>query len=261
MHGHHMHFDSEEESTVGFYDRALMSRLMKFLAPHKYKFMLALILMLITATYTMITPYLQKVAIDDYIMPDKGLLLSTDLVFQNELDSGIISNNLRESFKSKKIKLSEKATISVEEAGSRWLITDSGRFHREKKYSVRREEDKLGIYTDGLLFSAGLPFLSDLDSKIFSDGLRRIFEENGITLSQNTSVSIRKGGERWLVVDGSERYLVKTEEGKLNVYNQGRLAGLVFVALLFMVWPFLMCLSLSDGATHWSGWGRILSMI
>ena len=121
MHGHHMHFDSEEESTVGFYDRALMSRLIKFLAPHKYKFMLALLLMLITAAYTMITPYLQKVAIDDYIMPDKGLLLSTDLVFQNELDRGIISNDLRQSLKSKKIKLSEKATISVEEAGSRWL--------------------------------------------------------------------------------------------------------------------------------------------
>ena len=71
MHGHgpHMHFDSEEESTVGFYDKVLMSRLLKFLAPHKYKFMLALVLMLITAVYHMITPYLQKIAIDDYIMP------------------------------------------------------------------------------------------------------------------------------------------------------------------------------------------------
>jgi len=71
MHGHgpHMHFDSEEESTVGFYDRALMSRLMKFLAPHKSKFILALVLMLITAIYNMITPFLQKIAIDDYIMP------------------------------------------------------------------------------------------------------------------------------------------------------------------------------------------------
>ncbi len=234
MHGPHMHFDSEEESTVGFYDKALMSRLMKFLAPHKYKFILALVLMLITATYNMITPYLQKVAIDDYIMPDKGLLLSTDPVFQNELDSGIISNSLRESFRSKKIKLSEKATISVEEAGSRWLITDSGRFLREKRYFIKREEGKLGIYTDGLLFSAGLAFLSDLDSKILPDGLRRIFGESGISLSQNASVSIRKESERWLVVDGNKRYLVKAEEGKLNVYNQGRLAGLAFVALLFM---------------------------
>jgi ATP-binding cassette subfamily B multidrug efflux pump len=71
MHGHgpHMHFDSEEESTVGFYDRALMSRLVKFLAPHRYKFALALVLMLITAVYHMVTPYLQKIAIDDYIMP------------------------------------------------------------------------------------------------------------------------------------------------------------------------------------------------
>jgi ATP-binding cassette subfamily B protein len=46
-----------------------MSRLMKFLAPHKNKFILALGLMLITAIYNMITPFLQKIAIDDYIMP------------------------------------------------------------------------------------------------------------------------------------------------------------------------------------------------
>ena len=49
MHGHHMHFDSDEETNVGFYDRALMSRLMKFLAPHKLKFIMALVLMFITA--------------------------------------------------------------------------------------------------------------------------------------------------------------------------------------------------------------------
>jgi len=69
MHGPHMHFDSDEESTVGFYDKAMMSRLIKFLAPHKYKFVLALVLMLIAATYNMVTPFLQKIAIDDYIMP------------------------------------------------------------------------------------------------------------------------------------------------------------------------------------------------
>ena len=85
MHGHHMHYHSDEESEIGFYDKQMMTRLMRFLKPHKYKFMLALILMLITAGYNMITPYMQKIAIDDYIMPARRALFSTELVLQNSL--------------------------------------------------------------------------------------------------------------------------------------------------------------------------------
>jgi len=68
---HHGHFHSDEESDIGFYDKALISRLMGFLGPHKRKFMLALCLMLIQAGYTMVRPYFQMIAIDNYILrPD-----------------------------------------------------------------------------------------------------------------------------------------------------------------------------------------------
>ena len=69
MHGPHMHFDSEEESNVGFYDKQLVSKLMKYVLPHKNKLILALVLMLSTSIITMFMPYLQKIAIDKYIMP------------------------------------------------------------------------------------------------------------------------------------------------------------------------------------------------
>jgi len=72
MHGMHMHHHSDEESEIGFYDKALMSRLMKFMAPHRNTFLLALCLMLTQVVFTVVRPYLQKVAIDDYIMkPDE----------------------------------------------------------------------------------------------------------------------------------------------------------------------------------------------
>ncbi|MBD3182901.1 ATP-binding cassette domain-containing protein [Candidatus Poribacteria bacterium] len=64
-----MHFDSEEESNVGFYDKQLMSRLIKFVSPHKGKLIISLILMILASGYSMVTPYLQKIAIDEYIMP------------------------------------------------------------------------------------------------------------------------------------------------------------------------------------------------
>ena len=56
MHGFHMHGHSDEESEVKFYDKILISRLMKFMAPHKYKLIFALALMLLSAVYAMITP-------------------------------------------------------------------------------------------------------------------------------------------------------------------------------------------------------------
>lgn len=96
---HHMHFHSDEESNVKFYDRALMARLLKFLKPHKGKLFLALSLMLTQAGYQMLRPYLQKIAIDDYIMKPyepsnlRGLtlvvLLWLGLALMNAFVSGI----------------------------------------------------------------------------------------------------------------------------------------------------------------------------
>lgn len=65
----HMHFDSEEQSKVGFYDSKLMRRLLLFLAPHKGKLMIALGLMLLQSVFMVVPPYLQKIAIDRYILP------------------------------------------------------------------------------------------------------------------------------------------------------------------------------------------------
>ena len=59
MHGH-MFLDSDEKSNVGFYDKTLMSRLIKFLGPHKNKLILALGLMLFQSISMVVPPYLQK---------------------------------------------------------------------------------------------------------------------------------------------------------------------------------------------------------
>jgi len=68
MHGH-MFLDSDEKSNVGFYDKTLMSRLIKFLGPHKNKLILALGLMLFQSISMVVPPYLQKIAVDRYILP------------------------------------------------------------------------------------------------------------------------------------------------------------------------------------------------
>ncbi len=72
MHGPHSGYHPEEESTVGFYDKVLVSKLMKFVVPHKRKLMIGLGLMFISSIIMVLPPYLRKIAIDDYIMrPDE----------------------------------------------------------------------------------------------------------------------------------------------------------------------------------------------
>ena len=72
-----------------------------------------------------------------------GFLFSIELKFQADLDSGVISEDLRREFsiQTQPIKLSEDAGVITIEPDSEWQITSG--LHR---YSVRKEENKLRIY-------------------------------------------------------------------------------------------------------------------
>lgn len=60
--------DYREEDKLGKgYDSALMRRLLTYLSPYKMYVALALVLLLISAAFTLAGPYLLKIAIDDYI--------------------------------------------------------------------------------------------------------------------------------------------------------------------------------------------------
>ncbi len=69
-------------------------------------------------------------------------LFSAGLEFQGDLDNGIISEGLRQEFEGNGASLSQDVTVSVEQAGVTWLITDE-----LKKYPIMKEEGRLKIYT------------------------------------------------------------------------------------------------------------------
>ena len=82
-----------------------------------------------------------------------------------------------------------------------------------------------GPYNDAtakFLFSAELEFLSDLDNGTISQGIHHEFKDNGVPLSPNVMV-IRKGylfsSKRWLITSDKNRYCVRKENGKLNIYE------------------------------------------
>ena len=70
MFGGSLHEYSEEEEDLGkIYDSVLMRRLIAYLRPYAFEVTLIIFLTLISTAIRLVSPYLTKIAIDDYIMP------------------------------------------------------------------------------------------------------------------------------------------------------------------------------------------------
>lgn len=88
------------------------------------------------------------------------LQFSIGLEFQGNLDNSIIMEDLKQEFKNNGISLSENAAILIEEIGSRWLINDEN-----KKYTVKKEENKLNIYTQLIGIEQAFDIIVSIENK------------------------------------------------------------------------------------------------
>lgn len=71
-------------------------------------------------------------------------ILSVAAKAHGELKNGAVPADLRKSFTENGISLSDKAYLSVEKAGVKWLITDGNTV-----YTIDKDVDKLSIYKQG----------------------------------------------------------------------------------------------------------------
>ena len=94
---------------------------------------------------------------------EKKLLFNADLKFHVDLDGSIISDELRQKFEENNTPLSLRATASVKQAGSSWLITDE-----LKKYPVREENGSLNIYQEIELPKTG-PLKFDFEVEVWPE--------------------------------------------------------------------------------------------
>lgn len=69
----------------------------------------------------------------------------------------------------------------------------------------------------GLLFSVGPEFQGELDRGVISPALRREFQNQGISLSENASVSTEDHQGRWSIVDQDRLYEAIREGSKLSI--------------------------------------------
>ena len=72
-----------------------------------------------------------------------------------------------------------------------------------------------------LLFTVQSEFRRDLDNSQFSSGLRRAFEDNGISFSEHVALSVRETDSEWLIIDRDKnaKFFIRKEEEQLNVYK------------------------------------------
>jgi hypothetical protein len=96
--------------------------------------------------------------------------------------------------------------------------------YKEEIFLAPAAELRTGVpaflgFGEKLLFSTKLEFQSELDSKSISQDLRQEFENSGISLSQDVTLSIEKEGSRWLITDkgNKQTYLIRKEREKLSV--------------------------------------------
>ena len=72
----------------------------------------------------------------------RSSISSIGMAARGDLNSGSISEDLRQELRDSKIPLSDDATVSVKEADFRWIIADG-----DKVYIVKRQEKGLGIFS------------------------------------------------------------------------------------------------------------------
>jgi translation elongation factor EF-4 len=123
----------------------------------------------------------------------KKFLFGVEAGLQGDLDNGIISEKLRREFEAKDISLSQNVTVSVEEAGSAWLITDEA-----TKYLIRKEENGLSIYKEGpdqtMVFNRISPFFFMAAAAILALWLKArkdkklVADENELLISDKLSI-------------------------------------------------------------------------
>ena len=161
------------------------------------------------------------------LFQDTVLFSSNSLEFQSDLDDDVLPPGLPGEFVANLkgrpgIGLSEDATVSTQETGRRWLITDP-----QQTFDIRQEESRLRVYRDGkALGGLEIELKADLESGVIPETLMSHLRVRSVFLHDAAAVSTQEQGRRWLITDPERTYTIRMEENWLNVY-EGNARGIV----------------------------------
>lgn len=76
----------------------------------------------------------------------------------------------------------------------------------------------VGTLVPNILFSIAARYIKSLNKGRVSSGIRNEFENNGIELYQDSSVSVEEPDSKWNITSGDNNYIVEKAVNELNVY-------------------------------------------
>ena len=95
--------------------------------------------------------------------------------------------------------------------------SDPGKFINPKRIIM----DKYTLWVlDTGYFNIAPEFENDLNTGTISENLKDIFKTKGFPISEKAKVTKEKE-DKWVIVNGEKIYIVKKEDGKLNIYDRG----------------------------------------
>ena len=191
---------------------------------------------------------------------DKQLKFSISSEFQDDLENGVVSVDLRREFRSNEVDLSDNAKAFTEEKIIRWFIADGSQLYDVTKGTTELEiglSDNAKAFTaeeaskwsiadggqvynvtkgaTGLVvdkqfsFGVDLEFQHDFDDGRISQQLLEEFNKHGVVLSDNARVSTLERDNQWEITDRDSIYVVTNEDNRLNVDQQELLKKDVFI--------------------------------
>lgn len=131
--------------------------------------------------------------------------------------------NLQDAFNNNRITLSPDVEFSIEKVGKQWLVKDN---MSQQTYEIRNDtkNKKLDVFQQSKYPIQ--PFLFQIDSSAmtalaegkFPKDLREGFVSQKISLSRNAKLIADSDGVNWRITDGSQKYNIRNEDGRLKVY-------------------------------------------
>lgn len=84
----------------------------------------------------------------DGVLVIPGLLFDLELHFQDDMDNGTVSNDLKQKFLDHEILLSTATVINIENPNNKWRIVDGA-----QEYLIRKTASGLSVYNESLSFA------------------------------------------------------------------------------------------------------------
>ena len=84
-------------------------------------------------------------------------------------------------------------------------------------------------------FGINQSFQGDLESLVLSESLRQELKDNEIMLSEHANVLAEVANRKWQIKDGKDKYDIRKEGDKLNIYGRRAGKGGLFTMMVLLV--------------------------